>query len=123
MRIQSQSTMQNAGQSAGGSQQRTSEKARRRKRKCAGVYLIRMTLGIVAIILVIVVTGVQAEGWEAIADVLFGEITLPEVIRYSAFVLLSMLVGYWMKKPRKIYFKGEKQQITKSEANESKAEE
>ena len=97
------------------SQSAVTPNAHKRKRKCAGVYLIRMALGIVAIILVIVVTGVQAEGWEAI--------TLLEVIRYAVIVLLSMAVGYWMKKPRRVYFKGEKQQIIKSEANEKKAEE
>ena len=105
------------------SQSAVTPNAHKRKSKCAGVYLIRMALGIVAIILVIVVTGVQAEGWEAIADVLFGGITLLEVIRYAVIVLLSMAVGYWMKKPRRVYFKGEKQQIIKSEANEKKAEE
>ena len=105
------------------SQSAVTPNTHKRKRKCAGVYLIRMALGIVAIILVIVVTGVQAEGWEAIADVLFGGITLLEVVRYAVIVLLSMAVGYWMKKPRRVYFKGEKQQIIKSEANEKKAEE
>ena len=105
------------------SQSAVTPNAHKRNRKCAGVYLIRMALGIVAIILVIVVTGGQAEGWEAIADVLFGGITLLEVIRYAVIVLLSMAVGYWMKKPRRVYFKGEKQQIIKSEANEKKAEE
>ncbi len=103
------------------SQSAVTPNARRKKRKCAGVYLIRLVLGIVAIILVIIVTGVPASGWQAIADVLFGGITWLEVVRYAVIVLLSMAVGYWMKKPRKVYFKGEKQQH--SEAIKKKAEE
>lgn len=104
------------------SQSAVTPSSTRKKRKCAGVYMIRMILGLIIIILVIVITGVQAEGWEAIADALFGGITWFEVMRYAVIVLVSMSVGYWMKKPRKVYFKGEKQQI-KSEANEKKAEE
>lgn len=120
MRNQSQSAMQNVGQSAGVSQQRTSEKARRRKRKCAGVNVARMLLGVIAIVFVIVITGVQASGWEAINDALFGHITAFEVIRQAAIVILSICVGWWIKKPYKVYIKGnEKQQ---SEA-EQKAEE
>ena len=104
------------------SQSAVTPSSTRKKRKCAGVYMIRMILGLIIIILVIVITGVQAEGWEAIADALFGGITWFEVMRYAVIVLVSMSVGYWMKKPRKVYVKGEKQQI-KSEANEKKAEE
>lgn len=122
-RNQSQSAMQqNAGQSAGGSQQRTSEKPRRRKRKCAGVNYVRMFLGLIAIIFVIVITGVQASGWEAIADALFGGITWIEVIRYVVIVALSMAVGYWIKKPYKVYMRGNNSN-KRSEANEQKAEE
>ena len=122
-RTQSQSTMKhNAGQSAGGSQQRTSEKARLRKRKCARVNYVRMFLGLIAIIFVIVITGVQASGWEAITDALFGHITVFEVIRQAVIVILSICVGLWIKKPYKVYIKcNEKQQH--SEANEQKAEE
>lgn len=122
-RNQSQSAMQKAGQSASGSQQRTPE-AHRRKRKCAGVYFIRMIFGIAAIICVIVLTGVQTSGWQAIADALFGGITLMEVIRYVVIVLLSMAVGYWMKKPYKVYVRGGNGNKSKgSEADEQKAEE
>lgn len=118
----SQSAMQkNAGQSAGVSQQRTSEKARRRKRKCAGVNVARMLLGVIAIVFVIVITGVQASGWEAINDALFGHITAIGVIRQAAIVILSICVGWWIKKPYKVYIKGnEKQQHSEAE---QKAEE
>lgn len=121
-RNQSQSPMhQSAGQSASGSQQRTPETTRRKKRKCAGVNFVRMFLGGIAIVFVIVITGVQASGWEAITDALFGHITAFEVIRQAAIVILSICVGWWMKKPYKVYIKGnEKQQ--RSEA-EKKAEE
>lgn len=122
-RNQSQSPMQqNAGQSAGGSQQRTSEKARRRKRKCAGVNYARMVLGVIAIVFVIVITGVQASGWEAINDALFGHITAFEVIRQAVIVILSICVGWWIKKPYKVYIKGNEKQ-KRSEADEQKAEE
>lgn len=121
MKNQGQSAMQNASQSAGGSQQRTSEKARRRKRKCAGVNLARMVLGVIAIVFVIVITGVQASGWEAINDALFGHITAFEVIRQAVIVILSICVGWWIKKPYKVYIKGnEKQQHSEAE---QKAEE
>ena len=121
-RNQSQSAMQKAGQSAGGSQQRTSEKARRRKRKCAGVNYVRMVLGVIAIVFVIVITGVQASGWEAINDALFGHITAFEVIRQAVIVILSICVGWWIKKPYKVYIKGNEKQ-KRSEADEQKAEE
>ena len=122
-RNQSQSAMQKAGQSASGSQQRTPE-THRRKRKCSCVYFIRMIFGIAALICVIVLTGVQTSGWQAIADALFGGITLMEVIRYVVIVLLSMAVGYWMKKPYKVYVRGGNGNKSKgSEADEQKAEE
>lgn len=121
-RNQSQSAMQKAGQSASGSQQRTPEKARRRKRKCAGVNYARMVLGVIAIVFVIVITGVQASGWEAINDALFGHITAFEVIRQAVIVILSICVGWWIKKPYKVYIKGNEKQ-KRSEADEQKAEE
>lgn len=121
MKNHGQSTVRNAGQAANGSQkQRTPEQPRRRKHKCAGVHPIRLILGVVAIVFVIVVTQIQSEGWQAILDVLFGGFTLPELVRYAVIVLLSMAVGYWMKKPRKVYFKGEKQHYSEAE---QKAEE
>ena len=103
-----------------GSRQKAPEK--RRKSKCAGVNCVRMFLGLLAIIFVIVITGVQASGWEAITDALFGHITVFEVIRQAVIVILSICVGWWIKKPYKVYIKcNEKQQHC--EANEQKAEE
>lgn len=113
---------QSTGQSTGASQQRTPETTHRRKRKCAGVYPIRLVLGVVLIVLVIVVTQVQSEGWQAILDVLFGGFTLSDMIRYAVIVVLSMCVGYWVKKPRKVYMGKNKKQQQHSEA-EQKAEE
>lgn len=120
-RNQSQSAMQKAGQSTSGSQQRTPE-THRRKRKCAGVNYARMVLGVIAIVFVIVITGVQASGWEAINDALFGHITAFEVIRQAVIVILSICVGWWIKKPYKVYIKGNEKQ-KRSEADEQKAEE
>lgn len=111
---------------ANGSQeiQRTPE-VTRRKRKCAGIYPIRMVLGVIMIVVVIVITQVQYEGWQAISNALFGGITLSSAIRQIAIVVLSMIVGYWMKKPRKVYFKGKTntQQEKTSNAGGQKAEE
>ena len=92
-----------------GSRQKAPETTRR-KSKCAGVNCVRMFLGLIAIIFVIVITGVQASGWEAITDALFGHITVFEAVRQAVIVILSICVGYWMKKPRKVYIKNEKQQ-------------
>ncbi len=105
------------------SQSAVTPNAHQRKRKCAGVYIIRMIFGIVAIICVIVLTGVQASEWKAIANALFGGITLFEVIRYVVIVLLSMAVGYWIKKPYKVYVKNNSNKSRGSEADEQKAEE
>lgn len=117
----SQSANHKVSQSAG-SQQRT-PKPRQRKCKCAGVNMVRMFLGLIVITFVVVITGVQVSGWEAITDALFGHITVFEVIRQAAIVILSIYVGYWMKRPRKVYIKENEKQQKSSEADEQKAEE
>lgn len=87
----------------------------RKKHKCAGVNVLRMFLGVIAIAFVIVITGVQVSGWQAIADALFGGITIYEVVRQGAIVILSMAVGYWMKKPRKVYIKIDEKKNSETE--------
>lgn len=105
------------------STQTTPEAPKRKKRKYAGVYGVRMCIGLIAITFVIVITGVQATGWKDIWEALFGGITLSEVIRYAVIVCVSICVGYWMKRPRKVYVNKKQQQTEEKEPEASDSEE
>ena len=88
-----------------------------KKGKCSGVYFTRLVLGVIIITLVIVFTQVQAEGWQNIFEALFGVITVQDVVRYVVIVVLSMITGYWMKKPKKVYVhdKNKNSEVQKTE--------
>lgn len=83
------------------SNNKSSEKGTPRRRRNKHVYLIRLLLGIVAIAAFTVITQVTVEGWEAISNALFGGFTLQDIVRYVVIVVLSIMVGYWMKRPCK----------------------
>lgn len=84
-----------------GSNNKSSKKGTPRHRRNKHVYLFRLLLGVAAIATFTVITQVTVEGWEAISNALFGGFTLQDVVRYAVIVVSSIMVGYWIKRPRK----------------------